>query len=54
MRDGKKYHIAFDHGRVVEELKEVGTVPLTEHGTIVHFWPDPNIFTETTVLTTRS
>ncbi|MCD5536990.1 DNA topoisomerase (ATP-hydrolyzing) subunit B [Lactobacillus delbrueckii] len=49
MRDGKKYHIAFDHGWVVEELKEVGTVPLTEHGTIVHFWPDPNIFTETTV-----
>ena len=49
MRDGKKYHIAFDHGRVVEELKEVGTVLLTEHGTIVHFWPDPNIFTETTV-----
>ena len=49
MRDGKKYHIAFDHGRVVEELKEVGTVPLTEHGTIVHFWPDPNIFTETTI-----
>ena len=49
MRDGKKYHIAFDHGRVVEELKEVGTVPLTEHGTIVHFWPDPTIFTETTV-----
>ncbi len=49
MRDGKKYHIAFDHGRVVEELKEVGTVPLTEHGTIVQFWPDPNIFTETTV-----
>lgn len=49
MRDGKKYHIAFDHGRVVEELKEVGTVPLTEHGTIVHFWPDPNIFTEITV-----
>ncbi|MCD5457090.1 DNA topoisomerase (ATP-hydrolyzing) subunit B [Lactobacillus delbrueckii] len=49
MRDGKKYYIAFDHGRVVEELKEVGTVPLTEHGTIVRFWPDPNIFTETTV-----
>ncbi|CDR76028.1 DNA topoisomerase (ATP-hydrolyzing) subunit B [Lactobacillus delbrueckii] len=49
MRDGKKYYIAFDHGRVVEELKEVGTVPLTEHETIVHFWPDPNIFTETTV-----
>lgn len=49
MRDGKKYYIAFDHGQVVEELHEVGTVPLTEHGTIVHFWPDPDIFTETTV-----
>lgn len=49
MRDGKKYHIAFDHGQVVEELHEVGTVPLSEHGTIVHFWPDPDIFTETTV-----
>ena len=49
MRDGKKYTIAFDHGRVVQEMKEVGEVPLDQHGTIVHFYPDPDIFTETTV-----
>ena len=49
MRDGKKYFIAFDHGRVTEALHQIGEVPLTEHGTIVSFWPDPDIFTETTV-----
>ena len=49
MRDGKKYFIAFDHGRVTEELHQIGEVPLTEHGTIVSFWPDPDSFTETTV-----
>ena len=49
MRDGKKYFIAFDHGRVTEELHQIGEVPLSEHGTIVSFWPDPDIFTETTV-----
>ena len=48
MRDGKKYTIAFDHGRVVQEMKEVDTVDLGQHGTIVHFYPDPDIFTETT------
>ena len=48
MRDGKKYAISFDHGRVVGEMKQVGTVPLEEHGTIVRFYPDPDIFTETT------
>lgn len=49
MRDGKKYTIRFDHGRVVQEMKQVGEVPLSEHGTIVHFYPNPDIFTETTV-----
>ncbi len=48
MRDGKKYYIAFDHGRVKEEMRQIGTVGLNEHGTIVHFYPDPDIFTETT------
>lgn len=48
MRDGKKYYIDFDHGRVNTEMKITGTVPLSEHGTIVHFSPDPDIFTETT------
>ena len=49
MRDGKKYAIDFDHGRVKDEMRQVGTVPMSEHGTIVHFYPDPDIFTETTV-----
>ncbi|MCT6902278.1 MAG: ATP-binding protein, partial [Lactobacillus sp.] len=48
MRDGKKYFIDFSRGRVVDEMKVTGTVPLSEHGTIVHFFPDPDIFTETT------
>lgn len=49
MRDGKKYCIDFNHGRVEQEVHEVGEVPLTQHGTIVRFYPDPDIFTETTV-----
>ena len=48
MRDGKKYFIDFDHGRVKDDMKQIGTVPLDQHGTIVHFYPDPDIFTETT------
>lgn len=48
MRDGQKYYIDFDHGRVNTEMKLAGTVPSSEHGTIVHFFPDPDIFTETT------
>ena len=35
MRDGKKYCIDFNHGRVEQEVHEVGEVPLTQHGTIV-------------------
>ncbi|RHW50347.1 DNA topoisomerase (ATP-hydrolyzing) subunit B [Lactobacillus bombicola] len=48
MRDGQKYYIDFDHGRVNTEMKLAGTVSSSEHGTIVHFFPDPDIFTETT------
>lgn len=48
MRDGKKYYIDFNHGRVDHEMKMTGSVPPSEHGTIVHFYPDPDIFTETT------
>lgn len=46
-RDGKEYAIAFDHGKTVEKLHEIGTAEGT--GTTVKFWPDPEIFTETTV-----
>lgn len=53
MRDGKKYCIDFNHGRVEQEVHEVGEVPLTQHGTIVRFYPDPDIFTETIVFDDR-
>lgn len=53
MRDGKKYCIDFNHGRVEQEVHEVGEVPLTQHGTIVRFYPDPDIFIETTVFDDR-
>ena len=45
-RDGKEYKIAFDHGKTIEPLKEIGTAEGT--GTTVTFWPDPEIFKETT------
>ncbi len=44
-RDGKIYYIAFERGHVVTELKVIGE---TDHtGTITHFKPDSEIFTET-------
>lgn len=46
-RDGEKYEIAFERGKTVEKLKKIGTAKHT--GTIVSFWPDPEIFTETTI-----
>ena len=45
-RDGKEYQISFDHGKTVEPLHEIGSSDTT--GTTVTFWPDPEIFTETT------
>ena len=45
-RDGKEYKIAFDKGKTVEPLTEIGTADST--GTTVTFWPDPEIFKETT------
>ena len=46
-RDGKEYEIAFERGKTVEKLHEIGSAKDT--GTTVTFWPDPEIFTETTV-----
>ena len=46
-RDGKIYEIDFDHGKTKTKLHEVGTSKHT--GTKVTFWPDPEIFTETTI-----
>ena len=46
-RDGKKYQIEFTRGKTSTKLHEIGT---SKHsGTSVTFWPDPDIFTETTV-----
>ncbi|WP_125769191.1 DNA topoisomerase (ATP-hydrolyzing) subunit B [Companilactobacillus furfuricola] len=57
-RGGKKYGIDFEKGKVKHSMHEVGEAGEFEHGTRVHFVPDPDIFTETTVyddkiLTTR-
>ncbi len=46
-RSGKEYEIDFDHGKTKTKLHEVGASERT--GTKVTFWPDPEIFTETTV-----
>ena len=46
-RDGSEYQIAFEYGETVQKLKKIGSADRT--GTKVTFWPDPEIFTETTV-----
>ena len=46
-RDGGEYKIAFDHGKTVEKLTKIGSARGT--GTKTTFWPDPEIFTETTI-----
>ncbi|MBY7147020.1 DNA topoisomerase IV subunit B, partial [Levilactobacillus brevis] len=59
IRGGKKYAIAFDHGHVETPMHVIEEgLPQDQHGTIVHFLPDPDIFRETPVfdikaLTTR-
>ena len=46
-RDGKEYAIDFDHGKTATKLHEIGKAKGT--GTKTTFWPDPEIFTETTI-----
>ncbi|STY44699.1 DNA gyrase subunit B [Listeria grayi] len=46
-RDGQKYYQRFEQGNVVMDMEERGDTDY--RGTIVHFKPDPEIFTETTV-----
>jgi len=46
-RDGKIHLIKFERGAVVKELEVIGTTDKT--GTITHFKPDGEIFTETLV-----
>lgn len=49
-RQGKEYYMDFRGGHVKTPMKVIKEgLPDTEHGTIVHFKPDPEIFRETTV-----
>ena len=48
-RQGKRYYMDFDHGHVKSAMQVIEEgLPETEHGTTVHFKPDPEIFRETT------
>lgn len=46
--DENVYGMDFKLGKVATSMTVVGKYPRHEHGTIVHFKPDPDIFTETT------
>jgi DNA gyrase subunit B len=46
-KEGKVYYQEYHRGAVVEDLKVIDETD--RHGTTVHFVPDPEIFTETTV-----
>ncbi|WP_410504599.1 DNA topoisomerase (ATP-hydrolyzing) subunit B [Ligilactobacillus salivarius] len=46
--DENVYGMDFKLGKVATAMMVVGKCPRHEHGTIVHFKPDPDIFTETT------
>ena len=46
-KEGKVYFQEYRRGAVVDDLKVIGETEA--HGTTVHFVPDPEIFTETTV-----
>ncbi|WP_170999530.1 DNA topoisomerase (ATP-hydrolyzing) subunit B [Paucilactobacillus kaifaensis] len=58
IRNGKVYYIDFERGHVKTPMKVIDEKHELDHGTIVHFLPDPDIFQETTtydikILTTR-
>ena len=46
-REGKTYHIEFERGKTVSKLSKSDGAP-REHGTSITFYPDPEIFKETT------
>lgn len=48
-RNGHRYYMDFTRGKVKTPMKIIGDVDAHVHGTKVHFKPDPDIFTETTV-----
>ncbi len=46
-KDGKIYQQRYERGKVMYPLKVVGECPMDQHGTEVHFLPDPEIFEDT-------
>jgi len=46
-RDGKVYHQNYKYGAPVDKLVVIGECGMKDTGTIMHFWPDDSIFTET-------
>lgn len=46
-KEGKVYYQEYRQGAVVDDLKVIGETD--RHGTTVHFIPDPEIFSETTI-----
>ena len=49
-RDGGRYYLRFENGgHPVGHLERIGDSTPEERGTVVHFKPDPTIFTETTI-----
>lgn len=46
-KDGNIYEQQYERGEIMTDLTIVGETD--QHGTVVQFWPDPEIFTETTV-----
>ncbi|MDO4434882.1 MAG: DNA topoisomerase IV subunit B [Cardiobacteriaceae bacterium] len=43
-RESKRFAMACEHGEVVEALREIGTAPARQHGTMVRFWVDERYF----------
>lgn len=48
-RDGKIYYQDFARGEILHDLQVIGTCPVEETGTSIHFIPDAQIFKEGTV-----
>ncbi|WP_105956926.1 DNA topoisomerase (ATP-hydrolyzing) subunit B [Apilactobacillus quenuiae] len=53
-RDGKQYYMDFSRGHVKTPMKFIGNDDPDNHGTKVHFTPDPDIFTETTTYNVKT
>ena len=46
-KGGKIYNMKFERGKVVQPMTVIGECDERQHGTKVHFLPDPEIFEET-------